>query len=64
MPEIAAWFSGGGFSNYVSCSRVYVWFTLKDSRPLQWARPSYQDTAVTKYLSELAPGTYAGLYNA
>ncbi|KAI0728903.1 peptidase S8/S53 domain-containing protein [Fomitopsis betulina] len=45
VPEIAAWFSGGGFSNY-------------------WARPSYQDTAVTGYLSELAPDTYAGLYNA
>ncbi|KAH9921162.1 tripeptidyl peptidase A [Fomitopsis serialis] len=42
VPEIAAWFSGGGFSNY-------------------FARPSYQDTAVTKYLGELAPGTYAVL---
>ncbi|TFY67410.1 hypothetical protein EVJ58_g1640 [Rhodofomes roseus] len=38
VPEISAWFSGGGFSNY--------------------------DAAVTKYLGELAPGTYAGLYNA
>ncbi|KZT68040.1 tripeptidyl peptidase A [Daedalea quercina L-15889] len=45
VPEIAAWFSGGGFSNY-------------------FARPSYQDDAVTKYLGELAPGIYAGLYNA
>ncbi|KAH9837729.1 peptidase S8/S53 domain-containing protein [Rhodofomes roseus] len=44
VPEIAAWFSGGGFSNY-------------------WTRPSYQDTAVTKYLDALAPETYAGLYN-
>ncbi|KZT68037.1 tripeptidyl peptidase A [Daedalea quercina L-15889] len=45
VPEISAWFSGGGFSNYFS-------------------RPYYQEAAVTKYLSELAPGTYAGLYNA
>ncbi|KAN0097087.1 Peptidase S8/S53 domain containing protein [Tylopilus felleus] len=26
-------------------------------------RPDYQDTAVTKYLQTLAPGTYEGLYN-
>ncbi|KAG9317808.1 peptidase S8/S53 domain-containing protein [Chiua virens] len=26
-------------------------------------RPSYQDAAVTKYLQDLAPGTYEGLYN-
>lgn len=44
VPEIAANFSGGGFSNY-------------------FPRPSYQNSAVEAYLSKLAPGTYAGLYN-
>ncbi|EPS98883.1 hypothetical protein FOMPIDRAFT_1125451 [Fomitopsis schrenkii] len=45
IPEVAAWFSGGGFSNY-------------------FARPRYQEEAVKIYLAGLAPGTYAGLYNA
>ncbi|KAI6034593.1 peptidase S8/S53 domain-containing protein [Pisolithus microcarpus] len=44
IPETAASFSGGGFSNY-------------------FPRPSYQDRAVSDYLSKLAPGTYEGLYN-
>ncbi|KAI6018307.1 peptidase S8/S53 domain-containing protein [Pisolithus marmoratus] len=46
IPETAASFSGGGFSNYASFSR-----------------PSYQDNAVSDFLSKLAPGTYEGLYN-
>ncbi|KZV70276.1 subtilisin-like protein [Peniophora sp. CONT] len=29
-----------------------------------FARPSYQDTVVPAYLSSLAPGTYAGLFNS
>ncbi|KAI6152381.1 peptidase S8/S53 domain-containing protein [Pisolithus tinctorius] len=44
IPETAASFSSGGFSNYFS-------------------RPSYQDEAVSEYLSKLPPGTYEGLYN-
>ncbi|KAF9819138.1 hypothetical protein IEO21_02309 [Rhodonia placenta] len=43
-PEIGAFFSSGGFSNY-------------------YARPSYQDAAVTAYLNYLGD-TYQGLYNA
>ncbi|KAG0697324.1 peptidase S8/S53 domain-containing protein [Suillus ampliporus] len=45
IPETAASFSGGGFSNY-------------------FARPAYQDAAVSGYLEKLAPGTYEGLYNS
>ncbi|KII95259.1 hypothetical protein PLICRDRAFT_208135 [Plicaturopsis crispa FD-325 SS-3] len=45
VPEVAVFFSGGGFSNF-------------------FARPSYQDAAVTGFLNALAPGTYAGLFNA
>jgi tripeptidyl-peptidase-1 len=29
----------------------------------QFHRPAYQDAAVSKFLAELAPGTYEGLYN-
>lgn len=29
-----------------------------------FARPSYQDAAVSEYLAKLAPGTYEGLYNS
>ncbi|KIM58781.1 hypothetical protein SCLCIDRAFT_1218330 [Scleroderma citrinum Foug A] len=45
VPETAASFSGGGFSNYFD-------------------RPSYQEEAVSRYLSQLPPGTYEGLYNS
>ncbi|KAG1833678.1 peptidase S8/S53 domain-containing protein [Suillus subalutaceus] len=44
IPETAASFSSGGFSNY-------------------FARPAYQEAAVSVYLAMLAPGTYEGLYN-
>ncbi|KZT01406.1 tripeptidyl peptidase A [Laetiporus sulphureus 93-53] len=44
IPEVAAFFSGGGFSNY-------------------FARPAWQDEAVTKYLDGLPAGVYEGLYN-
>lgn len=44
IPEVAAGFSGGGFSNY-------------------FARPSYQDRAVSTYLAKLPAGKYSGLYN-
>ncbi|EPT04644.1 hypothetical protein FOMPIDRAFT_38232 [Fomitopsis schrenkii] len=44
VPEVAADFSGGGFSNY-------------------WARPSYQEAAVTQYLDYLGDAN-AGLYNS
>ncbi|EIW75859.1 tripeptidyl peptidase A [Coniophora puteana RWD-64-598 SS2] len=44
IPEAAANFSGGGFSNY-------------------WGRPSYQQSHVDSYLSELGD-KYAGMYNA
>ncbi|EIW76284.1 tripeptidyl peptidase A [Coniophora puteana RWD-64-598 SS2] len=44
VPEVAASFSGGGFSNI-------------------FARPSYQDDAVSAFLTGLGD-TYAGLYNA
>ncbi|KAK7470306.1 hypothetical protein VKT23_001737 [Stygiomarasmius scandens] len=43
-PEIAVFFSGGGFSNF-------------------FARPSYQDKAVTKFLDALPKGTFKGLFN-
>ena len=29
----------------------------------QFHRPAYQDAAVSKYLANLAPGTYEGLFN-
>jgi tripeptidyl-peptidase-1 len=45
IPETAASFSSGGFSNY-------------------FARPLYQEAAVSAYLAMLAPGTYEGLYNS
>ncbi|KAI0316450.1 tripeptidyl peptidase A [Amylostereum chailletii] len=45
VPEVAVFFSGGGFSNY-------------------FARPSYQNDAVTTFLDALPNGTYAGLFNA
>ncbi|KAH9922264.1 Pro-kumamolisin, activation domain-containing protein [Fomitopsis serialis] len=64
VPEIAAWFSGGGFSNYVRWSFAATDLRGALNRLFSSPRPSYQDTAVTKYLGELAPGTYAGLYNA
>ncbi|KAG2753011.1 subtilisin-like protein [Suillus brevipes Sb2] len=44
IPETAAFFSAGGFSNY-------------------FARPAYQEAAVSAYLAMLAPGTFEGLYN-
>ncbi|KAG1778851.1 peptidase S8/S53 domain-containing protein [Suillus placidus] len=44
IPETAAVFSGGGFSNY-------------------FARPVYQEAAVSAYLAMLTPGTFEGLYN-
>jgi tripeptidyl-peptidase-1 len=44
IPEVAAPFSGGGFSNY-------------------FARPSYQNNAVSSYLQNLPTGEYSGLYN-
>ncbi|KAG1782846.1 peptidase S8/S53 domain-containing protein [Suillus placidus] len=45
IPETAASFSSGGFSNY-------------------FARPAYQEAAVSAYLAMLAPGTFEGLYNS
>ena len=30
---------------------------------LQFPRPAYQQLAVSKFLENLAPGTYAGLFN-
>ncbi|TCD70006.1 hypothetical protein EIP91_005256 [Steccherinum ochraceum] len=46
VPEIAANFSEGGFSD-------------------RFARPSYQNDAVSSYLNQKLPnGTYAGLYNS
>ncbi|KAG1893463.1 peptidase S8/S53 domain-containing protein [Suillus fuscotomentosus] len=45
IPETAAAFSGGGFSDY-------------------FARPAYQEAAVSEYLAMLAPDTFKGLYNS
>ncbi|KAG1868043.1 peptidase S8/S53 domain-containing protein [Suillus tomentosus] len=45
IPETAAAFSGGGFSNY-------------------FARPAYQEAAVSEYLAMLAPDTFKGIYNS
>ncbi|KAA1473412.1 tripeptidyl peptidase A [Dentipellis sp. KUC8613] len=44
VPEVAVFFSGGGFSDY-------------------FARPAYQDKAVTAFLDKLPKGLYAGLFN-
>jgi tripeptidyl-peptidase I len=60
VPEAAASYSGGGFSNYVSIS---VPFFLKCQTSSQFVRPQFQDEAVRAFLRKLPNGTYDGLYN-
>jgi tripeptidyl-peptidase-1 len=62
IPETAVFFSGGGFSNYVSNPRPLHTYQLRYFH--QFTRPSYQDAAVSEYLVRLAPSTYEGLYNS
>ncbi|SRR5258707_7910517 len=68
IPEVAAPFSGGGFSNYVSTSRMnslllvlcnYV-LTPKNKK---FARPAWQTVAVQNYLDNLPSNQYQGLFN-
>ena len=59
--EIAADFSGGGFSNYV---RLLLSPALTHlMRVHQFQRPFWQEAAVAKFLAQLPNGTYAGLFN-
>ena len=65
VPEVAAEFSGGGFSNVVRFALVRsdcVTNTLTRKR-FQFPRPVWQDAAVEKFLKSLPNGTYAGLFN-
>lgn len=58
-PEVAVYFSGGGFSNYVSF--LSFGSSLIDVA-VQFPRPAYQSQAVDQFLGKLG-NTYQGLYN-
>lgn len=62
-PEVAVsrFFSGGGFSNYVS---MYLVYDNICSRCHQFARPAYQEKTVKEYLGALPKGIYEGLFNS
>lgn len=66
IPEIAATFSGGGFSNYVSLEtscRSSSATTVLTWKKIKFARPSWQNETVQNYLNSLPSGQYQGLYN-
>jgi hypothetical protein len=64
IPEVAAEFSGGGFSDIVRCTFCSgrVTMTLIRKR-FEFPRPEWQEAAVGKFLKSLPNGTYAGLFN-
>ena len=62
MPEIAVPFSGGGFSNVVCPTQVFMSRDLV-FRYSQFPRPAYQEVAVSRFLKTLPKGTFAGLFN-
>jgi tripeptidyl-peptidase-1 len=64
-PEVAVsrFFSGGGFSDYVSVIPSEVLYNCSLMKTIQFKRPLYQEKAVSKYLSTLPKGTYEGLFN-
>ena len=67
MPETAVDFSGGGFSDVVRLHARSFFRYIVDTNisplSIQFPRPFYQQLAVSKFLKNLAPGTYEGLYN-
>ena len=63
IPEVAAYFSGGGFSDYVRYPFPSVLVRARTRRFTQFPRPEWQNASVTKFLNSLPPGTYSGLFN-
>ncbi len=65
FPEIAARFSGGGFSNYVSLNSPVAGLLQYciDMEKQKFARPDWQTVAVQNYLDNLPSGQYQGLFN-
>lgn len=65
VPEVAAEFSGGGFSNVVRFS-LFRSGCVKTTLTRSWfkfPRPEWQEAAVGMFLKSLPNGTYAGLFN-
>lgn len=63
IKEVAADFSGGGFSNYVREWLEKQKFCFFTNFVPQFPRPSYQNRAVGAFLKQLPENTYAGLFN-
>jgi hypothetical protein len=60
--EIAANFSGGGFSDYVRAFGLTI-YTSASLISWQFPRPAFQDAAVKKYLAQFPEDLYRGLFN-
>jgi hypothetical protein len=65
IPEVAADFSGGGFSEVVRFAlfRFGSVTTTLTRKYFKFPRPWWQEAAVEKFLKSLPNGTYAGLFN-
>ena len=63
IPDVAVteFFSGGGFSNYVSCRWLQGLANQKINH-YQFPRPAYQAADADAYLNALPKRTYAGLF--
>jgi len=65
VPEVAAEFSGGGFSDLVRSAFFCSWCvtTALTRRCFKFKRPKWQEVAVERFLKSLPNGAYAGLFN-